>query len=110
MTKIARKEPGASRSVDARRGTRSKRRSALSRRPLRKFDETVDLAVRLGVNPKHATRWCAAPSSCRTEPVRSCASWCSPRGTRNARPPLRPDLSGADELVQKDRGFMSSTG
>lgn len=35
-----------------------------------KQDATVEVAMRLGVDPRKATRWCAAPSTCRTAPVR----------------------------------------
>ncbi len=31
-----------------------------------KFDETVDITLRLGVDPGTPTRWCAARSFCRT--------------------------------------------
>ena len=31
-----------------------------------KFDETVELAVRLGVDPKHSDQMVRAPSCCRT--------------------------------------------
>ena len=37
-----------------------------------KFDETVDVAVRLGVDPRHADqiRWFGEVWSCRTEPAK----------------------------------------
>ena len=38
-----------------------------------KFDESVDIAVRLGVDPSTPTRWSAAPSCCRTAPARASA-------------------------------------
>jgi len=31
-----------------------------------KFDETVEVHMRLGVDPKHADQQCAAPLCCRT--------------------------------------------
>ena len=40
-----------------------------------KFDESVELAMRLGVNPSTRIRWCAGPWSCRTASVR--ANGCS---------------------------------
>lgn len=35
-----------------------------------KFDATVEVAMRLGVDPARRTRWSAAWSTCRTAPVR----------------------------------------
>ena len=73
-----------------------------------KFDETVDLAVRLGSTPSTPTRWSAARSSCRTAPVRRSACSCSPRARRSARPSAAgADFAGSDDLVQKvHEGFM----
>ena len=35
-----------------------------------KFDETVDVSMRLGVDPRKADRWSAARSTCPTAPAR----------------------------------------
>ncbi|GAB3857709.1 hypothetical protein GCM10029963_56210 [Micromonospora andamanensis] len=35
-----------------------------------KFDATVEVAMRLGVDPARRTRWSAARSTCHTAPVR----------------------------------------
>lgn len=35
-----------------------------------KQDATVEVAIRLGVDPARRTRWCAAPSTCPTAPAR----------------------------------------
>nr|KEO65485.1 hypothetical protein DA06_31870 [Georgenia sp. SUBG003] len=42
-----------------------------------KFDSTVEVVFRL-VDPARQTRWCAAPSTCRTAPARPLGSWSSP--------------------------------
>ena len=42
-----------------------------------KFDETVDLAVRLGVNPKHADQMVRGALVCPMASVSLFASWCS---------------------------------
>lgn len=55
------------------------------------FDATVDVAVRLGVDPARLTSWSAAPSPCPTAPVRTSASSSSPRA-RTPPPPKRPAL------------------
>ena len=56
-----------------------------------KFDETVELHVRLGVDSRHATSRSAALSSCPTAPVRTSALSPSPRATppRPLRLPVR---------------------
>jgi len=40
-----------------------------------KFDETVEVTLRLGVDPKHATRWCAARSCFRMDWASRKRSW-----------------------------------
>jgi len=46
-----------------------------------KFDATVEVAFRLGVDPRKADQMSAGPSTCRTAPVRSPASSFSQRAT-----------------------------
>ena len=58
-------EGGPSKDLRARRGDRA----SLKEMPTAKFDETVELAVRLGVDPQASpTRRCAARWPCRTAP------------------------------------------
>jgi large subunit ribosomal protein L1 len=69
-----------------------------------KFDETIEVAMNLGVDPRPRTRWCAASSTCRTAPAARCAWPCSraaPRPTRRGR---RRDVVGAEDLVEKVQG------
>lgn len=41
-----------------------------------KFDASVDLNIRLGVDPRKANQWCVAVSLCLTEPASRCVFWC----------------------------------
>ena len=47
-----------------------------------KFDETVEISVRLGVDPRHADQQVRGAVFCPTEPAGPSASWLSPRATR----------------------------
>ena len=47
-----------------------------------KFDETVELHVKLGVDSRHADQQVRGASCCPTAPARPSGSWCSPRATR----------------------------
>lgn len=44
-----------------------------------KFDESIDVAVQLGIDPRSPTSWFVAPWSCPPVPARASASPCSPR-------------------------------
>jgi len=41
----------------------------LPRVSISKFDATVELHLRLGIDPRHADQLCGGPWSCRTAPV-----------------------------------------
>ena len=47
-----------------------------------KFDETVEVTLRLGVDPKHADQMVRGRSSCRTDWASRRKSWSSPRARR----------------------------
>lgn len=70
-----------------------------------KFDETMEISVRLGVDPRQPISRSAALSCCRTAPARRFASSCSPRASR-PRPAEEAgaDYVGAEELVAKIQG------
>ena len=65
-----------------------------------KFDENVDVAVRLGVDPRKADQMVVAPSPSRRERARMSGSPCSPPGpaAQEARD-AGADIVGADDLA-----------
>ena len=80
--------------ASAGRPTRGLDREDEYRRPMRsapqglpdaKFDETVEVAFRLGVDPRKADQMVRGTVGCRTGPARASASRCSPQGRRRAR-------------------------
>ena len=54
-----------------------------------KFDETIEVAMNLGIDPRHADQAVRGMSSCPTAPASRCASRCSP-GRRRPRKPRPP--------------------
>ena len=109
MPKVAKKQVGGRADVDrAKKYTLAEACALVKKAAPAKFDETVDLAVRLGVNPRTPTRWSAARWCSRTAPVRRSASSSSPRAKRRRRRrPPAPISSASDELVNKvQEGFM----
>jgi large subunit ribosomal protein L1 len=75
-----------------------------------KFDESVDVAVRLGVNPKHADQMVRGALVRLTAPARACACSCSPAAKRKEALEAGADFAGADELVARIRkGSWTST-
>ena len=72
-----------------------------------KFDETVELAVRLGSTPARPTRWCGAPSRCPAgtgKDVRV-AVFAAGEAANEARA-AGADIVGADDLVAQVEGGM----
>lgn len=59
----------------------------LAKFPKAKFNETIDLAFRLGVDPKQSDQMVAARYPCRTAAAKLSVCSCSPRV---ARPPMQP--------------------
>jgi ribosomal protein L1 len=51
-----------------------------------KFDETVEIAMNLGVDPRHADQMVRGVVPCRTAPARPCAWPCSPVAPRLTKP------------------------
>ena len=51
-----------------------------------KFDETIEVAMNLGVDPRTPIRWCAASSRCRTAPAAPCGWRVCARRRRPTRP------------------------
>jgi hypothetical protein len=60
-----------------------------------KFDETIEVALNLGVDPRHADQMVAASCRCPRAPARTCASPSSPAPARPRKPLRRaPKWSG----------------
>ncbi len=70
-----------------------------------KFDETVELAIRLGVDPRRPSRSCVAPFRCPLVPVRTnrVAVFASGEAAQAARD-AGADEVGAEDLVAKVAG------
>jgi hypothetical protein len=66
-----------------------------------KFDETVEISMNLGIDPRHADQMVRGLISCRTAPARRCASACSPAAPRPRRPAAGADVVGAEDLAEK---------
>ena len=67
-----------------------------------KFDESVEVHVKLALTAAMRISRSAAPSFCPTAPARMCASWQSARATPR-RMPRQPalSLSAAEDMIQK---------
>ena len=75
-----------------------------------KFDETIEIAINLGVDPKQPIRWSAASSRCRTARAAPCASRCSPRASKaEEAKKAGADIVGAEDLVEKVNARQRST-
>ena len=73
-----------------------------------KFDETVEIAVNLGVDPRHADQKVRGVVSLPSGTGRTCASPSSPRTPRPTKPRAAgADIVGAEDLVERIQGgFM----
>ena len=63
-----------------------------------KFDETIELAINLGVDPRMPTRWCAAWFLCRTGPAARCASAVFAKGAKADEARRRAPISSAPKI------------
>ena len=63
-----------------------------------KFDETVEVALNLGVDPRHADQMVRGIVNLPRAPARTSGSRCSPRATR----PTRLKAAGADKVGAED--------
>ena len=109
MPKVGKKRVAALKDVDvARKYTVEEACSLVKKTKTAKFDETVDLAVRLGVNPKHADQMVRGAlvlphGTGQTVRVLVFAKGDKEREAREA----GADFSGSDDLVAKvSEGFM----
>ena len=70
-----------------------------------KFDETVEIAMNLGVDPRHADQRCAAWSICRTATGRTVRVAVFARGAKaDEAKAAGADVVGAEDLVEKVQG------
>ena len=70
-----------------------------------KFDETIEVAMNLGVDPRMPTRWCAAWSRCRTAPAARMRVAVFARGAKAEEAKAAgADVVGAEDLVEKVQG------
>jgi large subunit ribosomal protein L1 len=109
MTKIAKKRRGAVALVDQeKRYTVEEAVALVKKAAYAKFDETVDLAVRLGVNPKHADQMVRGAIVLPHGTGQKLRVLVFAKGDKEREAAAAgADLSGADELVQKvQEGFM----
>src|SRR5579875_57777 len=78
--------------------------------PTAKFDETIELAVRLNVDPRQADQNVRGSVSYRTEPAETCACWCLPRARRKRKRRPRVLITSAEKsLLRKSRRRTGSS-
>ena len=66
-----------------------------------KFDETIEVAMNLGVDPRHADQMVRGVCNLPNGSGRTCAWRCSPAATRPTRPSAAgADIVGAEDLVE----------
>ena len=109
MGKIAKKRAGALKDLDfAKRYTVDEAVALVKGKAYAKFDETVDLAVRLGVNPKHADQMVRGAIVLPHGTGQKLRVLVFAKGEKEAAAKAAgADISGGDELVQKvQEGFM----
>jgi large subunit ribosomal protein L1 len=63
-----------------------------------KFDETVEIAINLGVDPRHADQMVRGVVNLPKGTARTSASRCSPRATRLRKPRRRAPRSSAPRI------------
>lgn len=66
-----------------------------------KFDETVEIALNLGIDPRHADRWFVVLCPCLTARARPCALACSHVAPRLKKPSAGADVVGAEDLMEQ---------
>jgi len=109
MTKIGKKRRAANELVDqARKYTVEEAVAIVKKAAHTKFDETVDLAVRLGVNPKHADQMVRGAIVLPHGTGQKLRVLVFARGEKEREAlAAGADVAGADELVQRvQEGFM----
>jgi large subunit ribosomal protein L1 len=109
MTKIAKKRRAAVELIDqARKYTVEEAVAIVKKAAYTKFDETVDLAVRLGVNPKHADQMVRGAIVLPHGTGQKLRVLVFARGEKEREAlAAGADVAGSDELVQRvQEGFM----
>src|SRR6476660_7395469 len=109
MTKIGKKRRAAEELVDqARKYTVEEAVALVKKAAHTKFDETVDMAVRLGVNPKHADQMVRGAIVLPHGTGQKLRVLVFAKGDKEKEATAAgADFAGADELVQKvQEGFM----
>jgi large subunit ribosomal protein L1 len=109
MGKIAKKRTEALKDLDlAKRYTVEEAVEQVKKRAYAKFDETVDLAVRLGVNPKHADQMVRGALVLPHGTGQKLRVLVFAKGEKEAAAKAAgADFAGGEELVQKvQEGFM----
>ena len=109
MGKIAKKRAGAIKDLEAtKRHTVEEAVGLVKQKAYAKFDETVDLAVRLGVNPKHADQMVRGALVLPHGTGQKLRVLVFAKGEKEAAAKAAgADIAGGDELVQKvQEGFM----
>ena len=66
-----------------------------------KFDESIDVAVNLGIDAKKSDQLVRGSSCCPRVPARPCAWLCSPKVPRLKKPRLRVQISLASKIWLK---------
>jgi large subunit ribosomal protein L1 len=66
-----------------------------------KFDETVEIAINLGVDPRHADQMVRGVVNLPNGTGRRCASRCSPGAKADEAKAAGADIVGAEDLVDR---------